>query len=918
VNAIGNNTGITAGSGLSSFSSPSVGNNFRLQVTGTSGDFLANTVGDGLGVSVSGDMTKVFVQGRIGTGGSVSVGGSLSTFNAYTVGDGFGLNVANDLTTLVTNSLGAGSGITAGRNVGNVYSYSSIGNGSTIIIQGALGNFQGATIGNDFHLDVTGTMGAFRSNVLGARPTISVGGSASLISVSNVGTGGHIIVGGTLSKFNASIVGDALDVNVTGDLPYFNANTAGAGLKVSVGGSLTNMFIQKSSLKDATITAGQGIAGIYAYQGGIQGASTITANGTAGIGTVSASAGGFSGTLGAPKGNITQLRANGDVNATINSSGTLGALTILGGSVPSPRKLSGLIDVRVISSIYGVYTEMENLTIRATDSNAGISVQSMKDVILSAGAIGSLRASQDVTGTRPNSSLILAGYDIGPDLAFGGPDDGPFTSGAATGDITRLYIGGTVQNSTVRAGGNIQTLIMGATTHSNFIAGASVEAFRENKPCATEPSDFADPQATIAALQVVGVTTGGGGIATPAMSDSNFSAPNYGNLSLLNGPDWNAFAVIVLDNQNHIQSVTYRDTTDSQNNWYWQPGQEWKGGTPLDVITPSRWTFAFMADFRTAHTGTGVNVTAATAIAGQASGFGVDFALAAGDLVEGLTSSWPDNIGPSLDQQFKSFKAAMVAGGLYLAGDTSGSGIPYYPVRGNHELHHEIHPEENILQVWMDNFGNYVPQNGPAGEVGLTYAFTYGNGVFLMVDEYVNLMIVNQPWVDQQLAANAGQQQVFAVGHTAAFALAAAETLADNPAQRDALLTSLYNAGERVFLAGHDHLSARADVPVIDSTGTAIGTMEQIITPSGAPFMPVPWDGQYRDSRVVPREFVDATMGYQLVKVDGPNVTVEFWGTTDGCTRTWDPVTQEYNYTYSTDSTNWTWSKVDSYTFSGT
>jgi 3',5'-cyclic AMP phosphodiesterase CpdA len=269
-----------------------------------------------------------------------------------------------------------------------------------------------------------------------------------------------------------------------------------------------------------------------------------------------------------------------------------------------------------------------------------------------------------------------------------------------------------------------------------------------------------------------------------------------------------------------------------------------------------------------------------------------------------------------LDQQFKTFKAALVAGGLYLAGDTSGQGIPYYPVRGNHETYNAIHPEENPLQVWMDNFGNYLPQNGPAGEQGLTYAFTCGNGVFLVVDEYIHDMTVNQAWVNQQLAANAGKQQVFAIGHAPAFKLVEEECLADNPAARDALLTSLYKAGERVFLAGHDHLSARADVPVVDSTGAAIGTMEQIITPSGAPFSPTPWDGKYLDNRVVPREYVDATMGYQLVKVDGPKVTVEFWGTTDGCTRTWDPATQEYKYTYSTDSSGWRWSKVDSYSYS--
>jgi hypothetical protein len=354
--------------------------------------------------------------------------------------------VGNDLSNFVTNSLGGGSGITAGRNVGNIYSYVNIGNGSTIRAQGWLSNFQGATIGNDFGLQVTGgSLGAFRANVLGARPTISVRDNAGVISVPTIGTGGNVTVGGTLSTFNSSIVGDSLNLNVTGDLSYFNANTVGAGVKVFAGGNITNMYVQKSSLTDATITAGQGIGGIYLYQGGILGTSVITANGTAGIGTVSASGGGLSGTFGAPNGNITQLRANGDVNATIRSSGTLGSLTVSGGTAISPRKLSGLIDVRVVSSIYGLYTAMENLTVRASNSINGIQAQSMNNVILSAGSVGNVILSGDLTGSK-----ILSGYDVGADGLFGTGDDAAFGAGA-TGNITYLKVGGNMSGSSIAA-----------------------------------------------------------------------------------------------------------------------------------------------------------------------------------------------------------------------------------------------------------------------------------------------------------------------------------------------------------------------------------------------------------------------------------------------------------------------------------
>ena len=466
-------------------------------------------------------------------------------------------------------------------------------------------------------------------------------------------------------------------------------------------------------------------------------------------------------------------------------------------------------------------------------------------------------------------------------------------------NIGSVTIGGAVQSSTLAASGSIALLRLGAATDSSFMAGVGEAAWV--KPYATLPTDFAAPQATIKSL-VVGAVAG-----------SDFSAPHFGTIRLANGPAWNAFAIHVLDSENNIGSFKYYDTTNSRNNWSWRPGGQWKGGTPLDVITPSRWTFAFMGDFVSMDlAGTGVNDASATAIARQASNFGVNFAIADGDLAVGDVPFFP-----TLDAQYKSLKADLAAGGLVLAGDPSGQGIPYYAVRGNHELNDYVHSEAEVLQVWMDNFGQYLPQNGPAGEVGLTYAITCGNGVCLMVDEYVNTMVVNQAWVSQQLAANAGQQQVFTFGHTPAFQLEEEQALSDNPTQRDALLTSLYKAGERVFIACHDHLYARGDVPVVDSTGAAIGTMEQTITAGGAPLYATPWDGQYPDTRVVPRQYVDGTaIGYDLVKVDGPKVTVEYWGTTDAASRLYDSATQTYSYAYSTNSSGWKWSKMDSYSYS--
>ena len=74
--------------------------------------------------------------------------------------------------------------------------------------------------------------------------------------------------------------------------------------------------------------------------------------------------------------------------------------------------------MKSLSWLCGPTVNLTNLTIRATDHIGTMSVQGMSDTILSAGAIGTLNVSKNVTGSAQNKSLILAGYDIGPDLAL--------------------------------------------------------------------------------------------------------------------------------------------------------------------------------------------------------------------------------------------------------------------------------------------------------------------------------------------------------------------------------------------------------------------------------------------------------------------------------------------------------------------
>ena len=92
------------------------------------------------------------------------------------------------------------------------------------------------------------------------------------------------------------------------------------------------------------------------------------------------------------------------------------------------------------------------------------------------------------------------------------------------------------------------------------------------------------------------------------------------------------------------------------------------------------------------------------------------------------------------------------------------AGIGVYPIRGNHDANTNYDPGSTN---WMTVY-NYLPTNGPPGEVGFTYSVSNMNAVFIGLDENVNSNRVNQEWLNAQLASSTGQH-VFVFGHMPAF-----------------------------------------------------------------------------------------------------------------------------------------------------
>lgn len=305
-------------------------------------------------------------------------------------------------------------------------------------------------------------------------------------------------------------------------------------------------------------------------------------------------------------------------------------------------------------------------------------------------------------------------------------------------------------------------------------------------------------------------------------------------------------------------------------------------GCSSDDVPPSKWTYAVYCDSRGDNDAnnlnkSGVNEAVVNAVAKDMVKEGVELVLLPGDLVNGWFY-----ISTPYAEQFATWRKAMAP--VYDAG------IKVYPVRGNHEngpstppyffpwppgsgAEPTLLPDAGLMTAYLNAFSDpWMPANGPAGEVGLTYSFVHKNAFFVGLDQYVNPFRVNQAWLNTQLASKA-QKHTFVYGHTPAFRVDHTDSLAYYPADRDLFWNSLGNAGVRMYFSGHDHVYNRAHIQ--DQAGH---TIYQVLTGAGgAPFNANPWSPPYAEGdKVVGDYHQEGKNGYVLVTVDGPQVTMRW------------------------------------------
>ena len=273
------------------------------------------------------------------------------------------------------------------------------------------------------------------------------------------------------------------------------------------------------------------------------------------------------------------------------------------------------------------------------------------------------------------------------------------------------------------------------------------------------------------------------------------------------------------------------------------------------------WEFIVTADCRSASASdhNGVNVAILSEIVTETINRDVEFFLFAGDLVIGTSNQ------QALEEQFMTFRGTIQP--LYDAG------IPVYLVRGNHDC--SSYP--SCIDVWNNVFsGPYaLPDNGPAGEVNLTYSVTHKNVLVLALDELRtpnhSKNYVHQAWINEQLAANT-KPHIFAFGHFTAFKMIW-DSLGDHPADRDLFWESLENAGGRTYFCGHEHFYDRAGA---DDDGDPNNDLYQyVIGSAGAPEHN--WNGNWigdNSGRTLTSIYHTVLFGYVIVEIDGFDVTL--------------------------------------------
>lgn len=231
------------------------------------------------------------------------------------------------------------------------------------------------------------------------------------------------------------------------------------------------------------------------------------------------------------------------------------------------------------------------------------------------------------------------------------------------------------------------------------------------------------------------------------------------------------------------------------------------------------------------------------------------------------------------------------------------AGIGFFPLRGNHEASKTAAGEMPVLFPQMLGQGSHLfgarniasPSALPQLN-GLSYSFDYENVRCVMIDQFTRPDGYNVPssegsynanatdqleWIDSALSSRDAESHAFVFSHKNLIGQnhkdnLFGKTLDSNLAARDTFITSLENNGVRYCLGGHDHMHHRSIIKTEDLQHS----VGQIITSSNSYKFYTPAAGD--DGRETPVSQELYSIGYYIVTVDGPRVTIDFYAKSHG------------------------------------
>jgi 3',5'-cyclic AMP phosphodiesterase CpdA len=257
------------------------------------------------------------------------------------------------------------------------------------------------------------------------------------------------------------------------------------------------------------------------------------------------------------------------------------------------------------------------------------------------------------------------------------------------------------------------------------------------------------------------------------------------------------------------------------------------------------------------------------------------------------------------------------------------AGIGYYPLRGNHDGSQAAAVEfRRLFPQTRNGVNNQTPADaivnteccgtlGPKANSGftvgsnfvsfssdfegLTYSFDYQNARFVLLDQFTppsgtahsTLSTSEVDWVGSRLSSRAPNTHAFVFGHKHMISENHQDTLFGKDPSSDSVgqnlfLAQLQKNGVRYYMGGHDHMHNRSIVISPDKAST----VQDIINSSNSYKFYIPREtsndekydlpafGSLRETPISQELF---RIGYYIVTVDGPRVTVDYYSSPNGC-----------------------------------